>query len=213
MCLRLTWCLVLAWAADASALEILDDQGRAVRLDRPAARVVALYGAFNEMLAGMGLEDRIVARTAADTEPPSIRTKPSIGTHMRPNLELILAQKPDLVLQMIGRAEAGEIPAALERYGVPTALFKVACFADLFSVYERLGVLMGAETEAAAAIASGRAGWNGWNGRMPACPEPGPFLKCGTPTCSARARGPSSRISSDSPGAKTRCFRIRNWCA
>ena len=31
----------------------------------PATRIVALYGAMNEILAGMGLTDRLVARTEA----------------------------------------------------------------------------------------------------------------------------------------------------
>jgi len=51
-----------------------------VVLKAPAQRIVALYGALNEILAGMGLTERLVARTEADHEPPAIETLPVIGT-------------------------------------------------------------------------------------------------------------------------------------
>lgn len=128
----------------------MDDQGTEIRLAAPAKRIIALYGAFNEILAGMGLADRLAARTQADLEPPAIATLPSIGTHMRPNLELILGLHPDLVLQMGGRKAASEPVEALRRLGVPTAFFNVGSFADLFSLIERLGALTGEPGQAAA---------------------------------------------------------------
>ncbi|MFH1091407.1 MAG: ABC transporter substrate-binding protein [Pseudomonadota bacterium] len=133
-----------AWAG----LLVKDDTGETIRLETPARRIIALYGAFNEILAAMGLEDRIVARTSADRLPESIIKKPSIDTHMRPNIELILGCKPDLVLQMAGRREASETVAALKRFGVSTAFFQVSSFEELFSVISRLGVLTEAELPA-----------------------------------------------------------------
>lgn len=124
---------------------VRDDLGHTIRLEKPATRIIALYGAFNEILAAMGLEHVIEARTNTDRLPPSILEKPSIGTHMRPNVELVYGYKPDLVLQMDGRKQASETVTALKRIGVTTAYFKAANFQELFSVIERLGVLTGAE--------------------------------------------------------------------
>ncbi|MGE4297687.1 MAG: ABC transporter substrate-binding protein [Desulfovibrionaceae bacterium] len=138
-------------------MAITDDLGREVRLAAPARRIVALYGAFNEMLAAMDLADRIVARTQADTLPPSIVALPVIGTHMRPNTELVVGLAPDLVLQMGGRSQATEAVAALERLGVPTACFEAGSFEALFGVIRRLGVLTAAPDRAEALIASMRA--------------------------------------------------------
>ena len=159
---RLIWCLALTLVAVFSqparaGVAVTDDSGQTVRLTRPAGRIIALYGAFNEILAAMGLEDRIVARTNVDRIPPSIVKLPSIGTHMRPNIELILGYKPDLVLQMSGRSQALESLEALKRFGVTTALFKVSSFEDLFSVIGRIGVLTGAENESQRLIDSMKA--------------------------------------------------------
>jgi iron complex transport system substrate-binding protein len=127
---------------------VFDDAGQMVELKRPAKRVIALYGAFNEILAAMGHEDLIVARTNADKVPASILSKPSIGTHMRPNIELVLGLKPDLVLQMSGRKEATQAVTALRSFGVTTALFKASSFVELFSVILRVGTLTGSDSAA-----------------------------------------------------------------
>ena len=130
------------------AIEITDDHGDIVRLEQPAQRIIALYGAFNEILDAMGLDGRIAARTSADKLPPSILDKPVIGTHMRPNFELVLGQKPDLVLQMAGREEASQAVEVLRKYGVKAALFRVDSFESLFSMIKRVGILTGAEDRA-----------------------------------------------------------------
>jgi iron complex transport system substrate-binding protein len=147
LCLALPL-LVSAQPVSAEVV-VTDDAGREVVLEAPARRVIALYGAFNEILAAMGLEETIVARTRADHKPAVIRSRPVIGTHLRPNVEMVVGLSPDLVLQMGGRKQAGEPLAALERYGVPVAHFNAASFAELFSVIRRLGVLTGAEPRAA----------------------------------------------------------------
>jgi len=144
---------LLAEAA-TGAVSVVDDQGTEIRLAAPATRIIALYGAFNEILAAMGLTGRLAARTQADVTPPAIAALPSIGTHMRPNLELILGLHPDLVLQMGGRKAASEPVQALRRLGIPTAFFEVTSFAGLFSLIERLGVLTGEPGRAAALTAS-----------------------------------------------------------
>ena len=122
-------------------IEIIDDLGEKVALPYPAKRVIALYGAYNEILGAMGLECRLVGRTKADSLPPSIWSKPSIGTHMRPNVELILGLKPDLIIQSAGRKEAMVIVRQLQKEGLRVAVFSPAGFEDLFSVIKRLGVL------------------------------------------------------------------------
>lgn len=152
MCPRLICCLVcswLLWVPPALAqVHIIDDLGRKVVLNEPATRIIALYGAFNEIIASIGQEDRLIARTNADELPASILQKPSIGTHLRPNPELIIGLKPDLVIQIAGREEALEPVRFLDNHGVTTAVFRMDTFADLFSATERLGELTGSATQA-----------------------------------------------------------------
>ncbi|WP_432737156.1 ABC transporter substrate-binding protein [Maridesulfovibrio sp. FT414] len=124
-----------------AGIVIEDDFGQRVELNEPARRIVALYGSFNEILCSMDLGDRLVARTSADHYPESVVSLPSIGTHMRPNPELIVAMKPDLVLQMAGRSQATSALEPLRKQGIPCAMFQVTSFEELFSVIDRLGIL------------------------------------------------------------------------
>ncbi len=154
MCLALSLCLTSAAAAE---VRVIDDRGTEIRLDAPAGRVVALYGAFSEILADLGREAAVAARTAADEFPPSIAAKPSIGTHLRPNAELILGLSPDLVVQLGGRPEALEPVRFLEERGLKVAVFNLENFEQLFSVMERLGALTGSAERAAARVTAIRA--------------------------------------------------------
>lgn len=129
--------------ARAGDIRVTDDLGRQIVLAAPAKRVVALYGALNEIMAGLGLADRLVARTEADHEPASIEALPVIGTHMRPNLERVLAVKPDLVLQLSGRDEARKSADDLAALGVPVAVFSIHDFPGLFAAITRIGTLTG----------------------------------------------------------------------
>lgn len=139
-------------APAASPVVIVDDIGTRVELNAPARRVIALYGAFSEMLYLVGAGDQVIARTQADQFPEAIRTLPSVGTHMRPNVEMIIGLKPDLVIRSATRAE--EVPE-LERIreaGIPVATFAPKDFDAIFSVIERLGVLTGHEDTANKAV-------------------------------------------------------------
>jgi iron complex transport system substrate-binding protein len=140
--------------AHAGAIEVVDDSGEKIVLERPAKRIIALYGAYNEILAAMGLESRLVGRTSADRLPPSILAKPSIGTHMRPNVELVLALKPDLIVQGAGRRQAMMPVNQLRRQNLNVAVFNPISFSDLFSVVLRLGELTGEPGKAAGLVAS-----------------------------------------------------------
>lgn len=151
-CCFLTLCLSAApaWSGPRA---VVDDAGREVRLAAPAKRIIPLYAAFTDILAAMGRSDLVVARTKADAAPLDGASVPVVGTHMRPNMELVLSLKPDLALQMGGRAEAAQSVATLEKFGVPVAFFHVRSFADLFSVITKIGVLTGEEKTAARLVA------------------------------------------------------------
>jgi iron complex transport system substrate-binding protein len=102
----------------------------------------------------MGLESRLVGRTKADDSPPSILAKPSIGTHMRPNIEVVLGLRPDLIIQGAGRREAMAPVNQLSSEGLAVAVFNPENFKELFSVMERIGVLVGEPKAAGELIGS-----------------------------------------------------------
>ncbi|SMF42912.1 iron complex transport system substrate-binding protein [Desulfovibrio gilichinskyi] len=126
-----------------AGVSVTDDFGNKVVLKAPAKRIIALYGAFNEILFAMDLGDTIVARTSGDDYPAQIIKLPSIGTHMRPNPELIVALNPDLVLQMAGRPQAESALEPIKERGIPTAMFTVTSFNDLYALINKIGILTG----------------------------------------------------------------------
>jgi len=90
---------------------------------------------------------------------------------MRPNIEAVLAQKPDLVLQLAGRKEASLPVEALRRHGVNVAVFHASTFAELFSVIRRVGALTGAEPQAEAMVRGMEARLSALDARLAAVPQ------------------------------------------
>ncbi len=135
-------------------IQVTDDLGQVISLKEPARRIISLYGAYSEILFAMGLGDRLVARTRADRFPPAILDKPSVGTHLRPNMELVLGLQPDLIVQSSGRKRGHEVIRQIQRKGFTVASFQPTTFAELFSVIHRLGTLTGRDETAGLLVKS-----------------------------------------------------------
>ncbi len=169
--------MILGTNVWAKSIIFTDDLGREVQLEAPAQRIIALYGAFNEILGAMHLEDRIVGRTKADALPASIIDKPSIGTHMRPNVELVVGLRPDLVLQMGGRKDASLPVEQLQKLGITTAFFNVDDFDSLMHVITIVGQATGEPERANQLIHSMQTRLDRVKERIPADVNPGVFFE------------------------------------
>jgi iron complex transport system substrate-binding protein len=151
--------LLLAWitlvtppAFSAAEVRVTDDLGQVIALKEPARRIISLYGAYSEILFAIGAGDRLIARTTADRFPPSILDKPSVGTHLRPNMELVLGLQPDLIIHAVGRKHGHEVIRQIQQKGLTVAVFQPRNFSELFSVIDRLGILTGEEENAQALV-------------------------------------------------------------
>lgn len=144
----LGWLLVLVSllgpAPAAGGMVIRDDRGRGLELNAPPRRIVSLYGGLTEILQALGLGPQVVACTQGDDSLPQL---PTVGTHLQPNVEMIVALKPDLVVQG-GVSKAMPALERLEREGLPVAMFAPEDFPSLFHAIRRLGALTGREAEA-----------------------------------------------------------------
>jgi iron complex transport system substrate-binding protein len=139
------WLLVLVLLSSpvrgTAEVQVTDDLGRVITLREPAKRIISLYGAYSEIIFAIGAGDSLVARTRADKFPPAILDKPSVGTHLRPNLELVLGLQPDLIILAHGRKDGHEVIDQIKRKGLTVASFQPSTFEELFSVINRLGTL------------------------------------------------------------------------
>jgi iron complex transport system substrate-binding protein len=81
---------------------VTDDAGREVTIESEPRRIVSLAPANTEIVAALGLIDRLVGVTTYDDYPPEVADIEKIGDFITPNLEAIAAAQPDLVLATTG---------------------------------------------------------------------------------------------------------------
>ena len=136
--------VLLAVAPPVAAFSARDMLGREVTLAAPPARIVSLVPSVTEILYALGAEERLVGVTDFCDYPPAARQRPSVGGMVNPNLEAIVALKPDLVIATTeGNGE--ETFAQLKRLGIPTYLVAAHLVSDVTDLIARLGALTGRE--------------------------------------------------------------------
>jgi iron complex transport system substrate-binding protein len=113
---------------DAGAGEV-DDFGDTVRIAPSAVRVVSLIPATTEILFAIGAGSRLVGRTHWDRYPDSAQLVPDLGDGIRPNVEAILAARPDLVV-LYASADNRTAAARLRAAGVRTLAVRVDSIAE-----------------------------------------------------------------------------------
>jgi len=82
----------------SSAIEITDQLGRTVKLDRIPQRIISLAPSNTEILFALGLGDKVVGVSDYCNYPSEVQEKPSIGGFSTPNIEEVVALSPDLIL-------------------------------------------------------------------------------------------------------------------
>jgi iron complex transport system substrate-binding protein len=139
--------LALAAPAPAAALTVRDMLGRSVTLPALPTRIVSLVPSVTEIVFSLGAEERLVGRTDFCDYPPSVRTKPSVGGMVNPNLETLVALRPDLVVAT-DEGNREETVRQLERLGIPTYLVHANRIAETVDLIERVGELTGHTADA-----------------------------------------------------------------
>jgi ABC-type Fe3+-hydroxamate transport system substrate-binding protein len=80
-------------------LTVRDAFGRPFEVEGPACRIVSLIPSITETLFILGAGDRVVGVSKFCTDPPNgVATKTKVGGQKNPQIEAIIALKPDLVI-------------------------------------------------------------------------------------------------------------------
>lgn len=93
-----SWLILCMLCTAASAVTVQDDQQQLVEIARPPQRIVSLLPSLTETVCALGLCARLVGVDRYSNWPQSIQGLPRMGGGIDPNIESIVAQKPDLVL-------------------------------------------------------------------------------------------------------------------
>ena len=114
-----------------------DDLGREVEV-APPTRVAALIGSFADIWCLAGGKDALVA-TASDAWTSfdlNLGGVADLGAVKEPNLEVLLAARPDLVIGSVSTAADLELESTLTQAGIPVAYFDVDGFDDYLRMLE-----------------------------------------------------------------------------
>ena len=132
-----------------------DDFGAAVIAGSAAspARIVSLNPTSTEILFAIGAGGRLVGRSQWDLWPDSARLVPALGPGIRPNVEAVLAARPDLVLLY---ASEDNRPAAtrLRAAGIATLALKIDSIGSFRRGTRLLGLATGQGARAAVVVDS-----------------------------------------------------------
>ncbi|HEX5738220.1 MAG TPA: helical backbone metal receptor [Hydrogenophaga sp.] len=98
---RWSGCAVgLLWAGlvQAAGLQITDDRGVTVVLEKSPQRIVSLLPSLTETVCELGQCHRLVGVDRYSNFPASVQALPKTGGGIDPNIEAIVALRPDVVL-------------------------------------------------------------------------------------------------------------------
>jgi ABC-type Fe3+-hydroxamate transport system substrate-binding protein len=125
-----------------------DDFGdTVVAVAAPPRRIVSLNPTTTELLYAIGAGDRLVGRTTWDLYPPEVRRVPDLGPGLRPNVEAVIAARPDLVV-LYASEDNRDAARRLRTAGIRTVAYRVDRIADFARVTGALGALTGDTTAA-----------------------------------------------------------------
>ena len=133
--------------ATAGRIRLVDDAGDSVRLDAPARRVVSLIPASTELLFAIGAGSTVVGRTSYCDYPAAAKGVPDLGDGIRPSIEAVLGQRPDLVV-VYNSGQNAVVAERLRALGIPALRINTDALDDVGRVARILGTLTGHEREA-----------------------------------------------------------------
>ena len=139
--------LVMAAACRSAAppegrLMVVDDAGDTVSLAAPARRVVSLIPATTELLFAIGAGSTVVGRTSYCDFPAAAKSVRDLGDGIKPNLEAVIATRPDLVI-LYNSGQNAAVAGRLQELGVAALRLNT----DALSSVPRIARLLGRLTD------------------------------------------------------------------
>jgi iron complex transport system substrate-binding protein len=123
----------------ATAWQLTDDRGVTVTLPQAPRRVVTLLPSLTEVVCALGQCDRLVGVDRYSDFPAQVRALPQLGGGLDPNIEGVVALRPDVVLM----ATSSRAVQRLESLGLKVVALEPHNAADVQRVIARVGEVLG----------------------------------------------------------------------
>jgi iron complex transport system substrate-binding protein len=131
--------LGVADGSQAQSISVRDAYDRVVTLPAPPQRIIPVYSSNAELVAALGLADRIVGIEGFTRYPPEILNRPSIGGRLGISVDATVALRPDLVIVTPARQAVFQLVDPMERLGVPIIVLMQRDVAEIFANIRLLG--------------------------------------------------------------------------
>lgn len=112
-----------------------------------AERIVSLGPSTTEILAALGQATKLVGRSTWDRSPASVLGVPDMGDALKPNVERVLAQRPDLVVAYAADDNAAAL-RAFRAAGVRVLALRIDTIREFLAAVDTLGAVVGAVSAA-----------------------------------------------------------------
>jgi iron complex transport system substrate-binding protein len=130
---------------------------------KPPTRIVSLVPALTEMLFAIGAGPQVVAVSSYDEFPPEVKALPRVGALLDPDMERILALRPDLV---VSYGSQTDMQAQLARANIRVFSYRHAGLTGVFTTLRELGAAVGRGAEGERLTRELRSGLDGIAARV-----------------------------------------------
>ena len=137
------WAIVLLvlfqGQAQAQPIQVTDDRGRTVLLPAPPQRVVSILPSLTETVCELQQCHRLVGVDRFSNWPAPVQALPQVGGGIDPNIEAIVALRPDVVL--VATSSRGS--ERLEALGLKVVALEPKTHADVQRVLGTVAQVLG----------------------------------------------------------------------
>jgi iron complex transport system substrate-binding protein len=154
-----------------------------------AERIISLAPSITETLFALGLGDKVVGVSTYCDYPPAAEKIDRVGTFLQPNVERILAKRPDLVIAVPSPGNRGSVER-LRDLGVTVLIVDPERIAQILDSIRRIADAAGVPEAGAALVARIEADLAAVEAKLRDAPRPRtlmlvgrtPFVAAGPPT-------------------------------
>lgn len=128
-------------------ISIVDAIGRSVTFEKTPEKIVSLAPSITEMLFALGLGDKVVGVTSYCNYPSQVVKLVEegkvavIGGYWTPDVEKIMALKPDLVIGSSGTRPHIQLKERLEEAGIKIVYIRGSAATNIYEIYEDIATI------------------------------------------------------------------------
>ena len=128
----------ILFSTSVIAMELADDSGTRVQFDQAPKRIISLLPSITESVCMLGQCDRLVGVDTFSNYPLSVQNLRTLGSGLAPNIEKIIALKPDLVLMGMSPRAAEQ----LRSLGLKVFSIEASRYQDVQRMLEKLALIL-----------------------------------------------------------------------